>query len=249
MQSKEVLKQRFDGKIQAARMQTLTEAGIAKTNSSFQGFKMPVFRPLQLAAHLLAWIPLAILTYKLLTGMATINPIQYATQQLGDAAILMLMVSLAVTPMITLTGYRPLQRLARPFGLYAFFYAALHMLSYVGVDYQFAFDLLWSDVRAKLYIFFGLAAFLIVLVLAVTSFRWSMKWLGKSWKLVHRLVYAAGVLVVMHYGLAAKGDLFRLQGDIVRPALYALAVIFFLVLRIPRVRKVVAAFRQEISRS
>jgi sulfoxide reductase heme-binding subunit YedZ len=199
---------------------------------------------LQVIAHMAAWVPLAVLLADGLAGNLTENPIQYLEQRLGRDAILMLMVALAVTPLETLTGFRQLQRLSRPLGLYAFLYVCLHLLMFVGVDYGFDFDLLWQDAQNKTYLLFGLGGFLILLPLAVTSFRWWMKRLGKRWKRLHRLVYAAGVLVVIHYALAVKGDLVHLQGDVAKPAIYAVVVASLLVLRLKPVRQAVIRLRR-----
>jgi sulfoxide reductase heme-binding subunit YedZ len=202
-------------------------------------FALPALKPLPCLIHLGACLPLLLLGLDALTGKLTINPIQYITQHLGRDAILLLTAALAITPLVTLTGLRVLQKFSRPLGLYAFIYAALHLLMYVGVDYAFAFDLLWQDVQGKNYIILGFSAFLILSALAITSFRWWMKRLGKNWKKLHRLVYLAGLLVVVHYGLAVKGDLFRLQGDVVKPALYGLVILILLVLRLPFIRQTI----------
>jgi methionine sulfoxide reductase heme-binding subunit len=202
--------------------------------------------PLQWTAHLAAWIPLGLLALDALHGNLTANPIQYVTQHLGRDAILLLTAALAVTPLVTLTGMHALQKLARPLGLYAFFYAGLHLLTYVGVDYGFSLELLAPDLLDKSYIWLGVGAFTILLILAVTSFRWWMRRLRKGWKRLHQLVYAAGLLVVIHYGLAVKGDLLRLQGDVVKPAVYALIVLFLLGLRLPPIRKWVIRTRVKL---
>jgi sulfoxide reductase heme-binding subunit YedZ len=202
------------------------------------------FLALQVIAHIAAWIPLAVLLADGLAGNLTENPIQYVTQRLGKDAILMLMVALAVTPLEILTGFRQLQRLSRPLGLYAFLYVCLHLLMFVGVDYGFDFSLLWQDAQGKTYLLFGLGGFLILLALAVTSFRWWMKRLGILWKRLHQLVYGAGILVVIHYALAVKGDLIHLQGDVAKPAIYALFVTGLLVLRLKPVRLAVIRLRR-----
>jgi methionine sulfoxide reductase heme-binding subunit len=204
------------------------------------------FSALQVVAHLGAWIPLALLIWDWRTGNLTANPIQDATQRMGRAAILLLMVVLSVTPFQTLTGIRQVQKLARPLGLYAFFYALVHLFLYVGVDYGFDLSLLLPDIANKQYIYIGASAFLILIALAVTSFRWWMKRMGKRWKRLHRLVYAAGVLVVIHYSLAVKGDLLHLRGNIGWPVFYGVLVILLLGLRIPVVRRKVVIVRQRV---
>jgi methionine sulfoxide reductase heme-binding subunit len=195
-------------------------------------------------AHLIAWIPLAWLIFDWLTGQLSANPIQDATQRMGRAAILMLMASLAVTPVQLITGLRQVQPLARPFGLYAFFYALIHLGLYVGIDYGFDFALILPDAANKPYIYIGLAAFLVLLVLAITSFRWWMTFLGRRWKPLHRWVYLAGVLVIVHYALAVKGDFIHLRGNIGGPLLCAGLLLSFLAIRHPLVRKRVMKMRR-----
>jgi methionine sulfoxide reductase heme-binding subunit len=201
------------------------------------------FTPLQIAVHIGAWVPLAWLVWAYVTHHLTINPIQDATQRTGRYALALLVLCLACTPLNTVLGWRGILRVKRALGMYSFLYALIHVLILSGLDYSFNFIYLYSDFRSKVYIWAGLAAFLILLALAVTAFRWAMKLLGKNWKRLHRLVYAAGVLVVLHYAWAKKGDLFRLQGDIRQPLLYGLLVILLLGLRIPPVARRVKRLR------
>ena len=204
-------------------------------------------RLLTVAAHLLAWAPAALLLTAALAGQLGVNPIQTAVQRMGRAAAWLLTAALAVTPVQTLSGWRALQRLARPLGLYAAAYAGLHLLLNVGLDYGFNFSLWIPDMLGKQYIFFGLAALLILLALAGTSFRWWMRRLGRRWKQLHRLVYLAGVLAVVHYGLAAKGNLLTLRGNVAQPALMAGLLALLLALRLPFVRRWAAGLRARLS--
>lgn len=204
------------------------------------------FSTLQLVVHLCAWIPLALLIADAQAGNLTINPIQDATQRMGRAAILLLVAALSITPVKTITGLRSVQRLARPLGLYAFCYALIHLFLYIGVDYSFDFSLLLPDLVNKPYIYIGIAAFLILCALALTSFRWWMKRLGKWWKHLHRLVYAAGLLVVIHYALAVKGDPLHLRGNIGWPVFYAVLLLFLLGVRVPQVRRRIISSREHL---
>lgn len=198
---------------------------------------MKFFPILRTAAHALALVPLARLALAALTGGLTANPIQFVEQRLGDAAIALLTASLAVNPAVTLSGWHPLSRLARPLGLYAFGYAFLHFMVFIGLDFGFAWPLLWQELREKPFILLGLSTLLILAALAMTSFRWWMRRLGKNWKRVHRLVYIAGILAVIHYGLALKGDLFHLRGNELLPLLYAVLISILLAMRIPWIKK------------
>jgi methionine sulfoxide reductase heme-binding subunit len=195
------------------------------------------FTPLQIAVHIGALMPLAWLIRDYLAGSLTVNPIQAATQRTGDYAIVLLLLSLAVTPIITLTGYSRLQKVRRPLGLYAFVYASIHFFIFIGVDYGFNLDFLLADIAQKRFIFVGLAALLLMTPLAFTSYRYWQKRLGKNWKRLHRLAYLAAVLVVVHVAWAVKGDLLTLQGDIWKPLLAGTVLTLLLLARIPGVRR------------
>jgi methionine sulfoxide reductase heme-binding subunit len=131
----------------------------------------------------------------------------------------------------------------RPLGLYAFLYAAIHLFIFVGVDYGFNFDFLLADIAQKRFIFVGLAAFILLIPLAFTSYRYWQKRLGKNWKRLHRLVYVAALLVVIHVAWAVKGDLFTLQGDIWKPLLAGIVLALLLISRIPGVRRRISGLR------
>jgi sulfoxide reductase heme-binding subunit YedZ len=205
------------------------------------------FTPLQIAVHIGAWIPLAWLVWAYMNRRLTVNPFQNATQRTGKDALVMLVLCLACTPLNTLFGWRGVLRVKRTLGLYAFLYATIHVLILSGLDYHFNFSFLYADFHGKLYIWAGVVAWLILLVLAITAFRWAMKRLGKSWKRLHQLIYLSGVLVVLHYAWAKKGDLFHLRGDIRQPLYFGLLVILLLALRIPPIERGTKKLRASLS--
>ena len=198
--------------------------------------KRSSYKPLLLLVHLAAWIPLVVLVYDALTANLTINPIQAAEQRTGDTALTFLILSLTCTPVDLLYGYHPVLKLRRPLGLYAFMYAVIHFSIFIGLDYGFDLGLLLQELSQKSFILLGLLTLLILASLAITSFDWSKKWLGKRWKKLHRWVYLAGLLAVLHFALASKGNLFGLTGDIFRPLLAGVLVIMLLIMRLPSVR-------------
>ena len=204
------------------------------------------YTPLQLAVHLGAWYPLAHILFDLLTHNLTANPIQALEQRTGRHAITLLVLSLACTPLNSLFGWRELLKRRRALGLYAFLYATLHMLIFIDLDYGLAWSLIVQTIIEKPYIVVGVIAFLMLVPLAFTSFDIWKKRLGKNWKRLHQLVYLIAPLVVLHYAWGKKGDFFRLQGEIIRPLIYALIVILLLIMRIPQVRKALAALRDRI---
>ncbi len=202
---------------------------------------------LQLIAYTIATIPLVVLLIDFLTGNLTVNPIQEATKRTGDFAFILLILTLACTPIYSLTGYRGVQKIRRGLGLFAFGYAMLHFFIYIGIDYWFDWEQIFNSVLEKRYILVGSTALIILTLLAVTSFRWWMVKLGKNWKFLHRLVYLAGLLVVLHVAWAVKGDLFTLQGDIWKPFVGGIIVVLLLILRIPIIRRGISKLRQRYS--
>lgn len=188
------------------------------------------------AIHFLAWSALAWLVWDYLTGNLSVNPLQAATQRTGKFALVTLISSLACSPLNTFFGLKIAIKVRRLLGLYAFMFACIHMLIFVGLDYGFNWTFLWQDLSSKRYIWVGLLTLVILTMLAATSFRWWMQRLGKNWKRLHRLVYLAGILVVLHYAWSKKGDVLALQGEVIQPVAFGLAVALLLLVRIPAVK-------------
>jgi len=201
----------------------------------------------QIITHLGAWIPAIYLGIAYLTDHLTINPIQELTQKSGYTAMVLLVLSLACTPVNTLFGWRQALKLRRPLGLYAFLYAFAHFLIFAGLDYRFDLNFLPDAILEKPFILLGSAALFILTLLAITSFRWWMKRLGKNWKRLHKLIYLAVLLVLIHFAWSQKGDLSRLQGDILQPVLFSLGVGILLLMRIPPIRRRLAHLQQTIT--
>ncbi len=199
---------------------------------------------LQIFTHILCWLPLAALVVAYLTNKLTVNPIQAATQRSGDIALVILIVSLAMTPLHTIFNLPRLLPLRRPLGLYAFFYATLHMLTYTGWDYSFDFGQVFASIAEKPYLIIGLLALALLTPLALTSHRWWQKKMGKAWKQLHRLVYLAAGMAVLHLAWVVKGDVFRLQGDIWKPLAAGILLAMLLIARIPPVRKALSGLRR-----
>jgi sulfoxide reductase heme-binding subunit YedZ len=192
--------------------------------------KLPKFSKFQLLVHLGALVPLAWLVYDFLTDNLTANPIQNITLRTGKTALVLLILSLAATPANTLLGFREALKVRRALGLYAFLYAGLHFLIFVGLDYGFDLSLIRGAILEKRFALAGLAAFLLLVPLALTSTRGSMKRLGKRWKSLHKLVYLAGVLAVIHF-------IWLVKADIREPLLFGAILAFLLALRLPVVRR------------
>ena len=204
------------------------------------------YTPLQVAMHVYAWSVFVLLLLDLLTGNLSANPIQELEQRTGRHAITLLVLSLAFTPLNTLFKWTELIKRRRALGLYAFMYATIHVLIFLHLDYGLAWSLIVQTIFEKPFIIVGVISFLLLIPLAWTSFDIWKKRLGKKWKRLHQMVYLIAPLVVLHYAWSKKGDFFALQGEIVRPLIYGLIVVLFLILRIPQVRKFVASLRDRI---
>ena len=204
--------------------------------------------PLQILVHIGAWIPLALLVVLYLNDGLGANPIQAATQRMGKAALILLVLSLACTPLNSIFNFKQVLKVRRTLGLYAFMYAAIHFTFFIGVDYRFDFSLLWADIRSKAYVWVGFSAGLILLALAITSFDWWKKRLKKNWKRLHRLVYLAGGLGIAHYAWAKKGSLTQLQGDIIQPILFGLLMLLLLGLRLKVVKQFIRSLVERLRR-
>jgi sulfoxide reductase heme-binding subunit YedZ len=153
----------------------------------------------QVVTHIGALTPLAVLIWLFWQDRLGPVPIAAVIRRTGRYALVLLILSLVPTVVRIITGYSELSHVRRWLGLYAFFYAALHFLAFAGLDYRFSFALIIQAISEGRREIAGLVALTILGLLALTSIRGLMVRLGKTWKRLHRLVYLAGVLVVLHY--------------------------------------------------
>lgn len=151
-----------------------------------------------------ALIPAALLVVDALTGRLTANPIDFITDTTGDWAIRFLIITLCVTPIRRITGWNPIIRLRRMLGLFAFFYATLHFLTWSVLDWFFDLRQMGSDIVMRPFITLGMATFLMLLSLAITSTTASIRRLGRRWTQLHRLIYVAVITALFHFWLARK---------------------------------------------
>ena len=192
-------------------------------------------RWLKIPVHTGALLPLAWIAWKYTQGLFLVDPVREITSLTGRAALILLVLALACTPANTLFGFKQALRVRRALGLYAFLYASLHFATFVWLDYGFDLALLVEAVFAQRYVVVGFVTGLILLALALTSTRGWQRRLGKNWKRLHRLVYLAGTLAVVHFAWLVK--------DIRVPLQYGAVLALLLVLRIPRVRKALSHAR------
>ncbi len=153
------------------------------------------------------------------------NPIQAVHIRLGDWALRFLCLTLVITPVQTVTKFRGMAAYRQMLGLYAFFYATLHLLAYLLVDHALVWNLIGIDILESPYIWFGLVCYLIVFLLAITSPKWAKKRMGKAWKKLHRYIYIAALAGVVHY-------FWQLKGNLADPLFYLIVVIVLLGFRV-----------------
>lgn len=141
-------------------------------------------------------------------GNLTANPIEYILNKLGYVTLVLLLVSLSVTPLRRITGLHWLIRFRRLLGLFAFFYVCLHFAVYFVLDQEYDVMAVLKDIPKRPFITVGFAAFVLLIPLAMTSTAWSIRKLGgKNWNRLHRLVYVSASLGVVHYFWKVKADL------------------------------------------
>ena len=153
-----------------------------------------------------ALIPAAALAYGFYTQDLTANPGDYITDQTGTWALAFLLISLTVTPIRRLSGWNEIIRLRRMLGLFSLFYATLHMLTWVVFIHYFDVRFMVEDVFMRPFITVGMTVFLILVVLGVTSNRFSIRLLKRRWQTLHRLVYVAAIGGVLHFWQLVKQD-------------------------------------------
>lgn len=191
--------------------------------------------------HALALLPFAWLAWRIWNGELGADPVQEITHRTGDWTLRFLLMALAVTPLRRITGWHVLARFRRLIGLYAFFYACLHFATYLVLDLGGYWAQILEDVVKRPYITVGFTAWLGLLLLALTSPKFAVRKLGRRWAQLHRIVYAVGVLGVLHY-------LWLVKADLREPLLYAAILTVLLVARIPAVARRITSARTGGSR-
>jgi sulfoxide reductase heme-binding subunit YedZ len=188
------------------------------------------FKPLVFCATLL---PLARLVVLAKLDRLGANPIEFVTHSTGTWTLVWLLATLALTPLARLTGMAQWLRLRRLLGLMAFFYASLHLLTYLWWDQFFDWREIWRDVGKRPFITAGMTAYALMLPLAATSTDAMMRCLGRQWRRLHRLVYVVAAAGCLHY-------LWLVKKDATQPLLYSALLALLLAARLlpPRRRGV-----------
>jgi len=181
-----------------------------------------LFRP---GVFLLCLVPLLWMVADGLTDGLGANPIETITRRTGDWTLRLLLITLSATPARWLFGWSWPLRLRRMLGLYAFFYACLHFLTYLVLDQFFDWGEIAADILKRPYITIGFAAFVMLIPLALTSSRAMMRRLGRRWSQLHQLVYVVATAGVFHY-------LWLVKADTRLPLLYAFILLLLLGARV-----------------
>lgn len=175
------------------------------------------FRALKVAVFVLCLVPLILLALEAFgvggRSLGT-NPVEELIHRNGKWGLNFLLITLAVTPLRRITGWNPLIRFRRMFGLFAFFYILMHFLMYAGLDQRFAVGYIIEDVIERPYITLGMVGLVLLLPLAITSTNGMMRRLGRRWQKLHRLVYLIAILGVWHF-------YWQVKQDILEPLIYA----------------------------
>jgi sulfoxide reductase heme-binding subunit YedZ len=163
------------------------------------------FKPVIFLACL---VPLGLLVWDAFHGSLGANPIETVTHSTGNCTLTFLLITLAITPLRKLTRQYWMISLRRMFGLFAFFYGTLHLLTWAVADKGLDIHDMLADIAKRRFITAGMTAFALMIPLALTSTKWSIRKLGgKRWQTLHRLIYFSAAIGVIHYIWLVKADL------------------------------------------
>jgi sulfoxide reductase heme-binding subunit YedZ len=181
-----------------------------------------LFKPL---VFMLALVPAGFLAYRTYTNDLGVNPAETLQLETGGWALKFLVTTLAVTPLRRLTGWNRLIQYRRMLGLFSFFYACLHVLTYIVLDKYFAFGEMIADVAKRPFITAGFVAFVSMVPLAITSTKGWIRRLGRRWQSLHRLIYLSGVAAAIHF-------VWKVKVAVGEPVYYAVAIALLLGFRV-----------------
>ena len=180
------------------------------------------FKP---GVFVLSTIPFVLIVYKIFYNKLGPEPVKEITHFTGEWTLVFICLTLAMSPLKRFTNFNFWIKIRRMLGLFVFFYASLHLLTYVGIDYRFSLQPIFDDVVKKKYIFVGFAAWILLIPLTITSSQKMMFLLKKNWKKLHRLIYVIAILGSLHFIWLSKTIYFK-------PLIYFVLITVLLVLRI-----------------
>tara|TARA_B100000212_G_scaffold182253_1_gene137252 strand:+ start:63 stop:641 length:579 start_codon:yes stop_codon:yes gene_type:complete len=180
------------------------------------------FKP---SIFILSTIPFLIIIYKIFFNKLGPEPVKEITHFTGEWTLIFICLTLAMSPLKKLTNLNFWVKGRRMLGLFVFFYASLHLLTYVGIDYRFSWQPIFDDVVKKKYIFVGFAAWLLLIPLTLTSSQKMMLLLKQNWKKLHRLIYVIAIFGSLHFIWLSKTIYFK-------PLIYFVIITILLFLRV-----------------
>ena len=186
------------------------------------------FKP---SIFLLSIIPFLIITYKIFLNKLGPEPVKEITHFTGEWTLIFICLTLSMSPLKRFTNFTFWIKIRRMLGLFVFFYATLHMLTYVIIDYRFDWNQILDDVVKKKYIYVGFAAWVLLIPLVLTSSQKMIRTLKQNWKKLHRLIYIIAVFGSLHFIWLSKTIYFK-------PLIYFLIITFLLILRI-NIKKII----------
>tara|TARA_B100001769_G_C21999117_1_gene536921 strand:+ start:88 stop:669 length:582 start_codon:yes stop_codon:yes gene_type:complete len=178
---------------------------------------------------LLLW-PIYIISYQIIFNELGPEPVDRIINHFGEWTLIFIILTLSISPLRKLTNSTEWIKFRRMLGLFTFFYASIHMLSYVGLDYRFDFEPLIDDVLKKKFIFIGFSAWLLLTILALTSSDKMVRLLKHNWKKIHRLVYVIAIFGALHFIWLSKTIFFK-------PLIYSIIILILLSLRIRKKKR------------
>ena len=173
----------------------------------------------------LSLVPFLIITYKIFFNKLGPEPVKEITHFTGEWTLIFICLTLSMSPLQKFTNLNYWIKIRRMLGLFVFFYASLHLLTYVGVDHRFNWQPIFDDVVKKKYIFVGFAAWILLIPLTITSSKKMVLLLKQNWKKLHRLIYVIAILGSLHFIWLSKTIYFK-------PLIYFVLITFLLILRI-----------------
>jgi len=182
-------------------------------------------RYLRVIIFTLSLVPIFYVIYQILTDQLGPEPIKDITHHTGKWTLYFIVITLAMTPLKKITKLNIWISYRRMFGLFIFFYASVHLMTYVGLDYRFDLVSIGDDIVKKKYIFIGFLAWLLLIPLVVTSNKKMIKILKDKWKKLHRLIYLISLFGAIHY-------LWLVKRDLTEPLIYISVILILLVFRL-----------------
>ena len=177
------------------------------------------------SVFILSLFPFLIITYKIFFNKLGPEPVKEITHFTGEWTLIFICLTLSMSPLKKFTKLSLWINFRRMLGLFVFFYATLHLLTYVGLDYRFDWQPIFDDVVKKKYVFIGFAAWILLIPLVITSSKKMVRLLKNNWKKLHRLVYVIAIFGCLHYIWLSKTIFFK-------PLIYLIIIIVLLALRI-----------------